>query len=95
MIWRLVELAILAWIVATWLRRQFLPTRSASRSGSPGPFCGFGVAPSPERPPGVPAATTLVRCATCGTHVPLAGSVVIGVDGRAFCSEACRPRPQG
>ncbi len=94
MIWRLVELAVLGWIVATWFRRQFLPARSASRSGFPGPFGGSAATPPPNRPPGAPVGTTLVRCVTCGTHVPLAGSVVIGTDGRAFCSEACRPRPQ-
>jgi endogenous inhibitor of DNA gyrase (YacG/DUF329 family) len=38
---------------------------------------------------------TLVRCATCGTHVPVGRAVVIGTDGRAFCSEACRPRSEG
>lgn len=91
MIWRLVELAVLGWIVATWLRRQFLPT--PPRSASSGPF--GGSVPSKQQAPDGPAATSLVRCTTCGTHVPLGRAVVIGTDGRAFCSEACRPRTPG
>jgi len=83
LIWRLVELAILGWIVATWLRRLVLPTPPASHSPSTGPFG----APDPSPP----TAMTLVRCATCGTHVPVGRAVAIGTDGRAFCSEACRP----
>ncbi len=85
--WRVLELAILAWIVLSWLGRLLRSASHLSRSGAAGPFSSPSAPPEPSLP--------MVRCATCGTHVPVGRTVAIGADGRAFCSEACRPRAAG
>jgi hypothetical protein len=79
---RLLDFALLAfllWFVWSQVIRQWRAV-PPPRAGRPA-----------ARPPAAPAALTLVRCDSCGVHVP-GERILTGGGGEAFCSAECRTR---
>ena len=75
-------LAFLVWFVWSQVIRQW-------RTASP-PRAGRTASAPPSRSAS-PAALTLVRCDSCGVHVP-GERILAGTAGEAFCSAECRTR---
>jgi len=85
----LIALVVAVWLLLEWTYGKLLAALGIERPGRSGRRARtFGPRPAPrtgERP-----AESLVRCAACGTYVPVSRALPAPGRGGAVCSEACR-----
>jgi hypothetical protein len=85
---RLLDFALLAFLVWLVWNQVIRGWRAASMAGGRGPARAARPANDAARSQ-EPPAMTLVPCSACGVHVP-SGRTLPGRAGEIFCSEACR-----
>jgi hypothetical protein len=84
----LIVLVVAVWLLLEWTYGKLLTALGIDRSGRRGGSRSFG--PRPAHRAGERRSESLVRCAACGTYVPVSRALPAPGGGGAVCSEACR-----
>jgi hypothetical protein len=86
-------LCFLLWFIWGQVFRGWREAKAAERAAAAntGAHSRGATAPGGPAAPADPAAMTLVRCTSCGVHVP-SGRTLPGTAGEVFCSAACQAR---
>ncbi len=83
----LIALVVAIWLLLEWAYRKALAALGIERGGRrrAGRFGPRPVHEARQRP-----TETLVRCAACGTYVPVSRALPAPGGGGAVCSQGCR-----